>query len=344
MSTPPPETRLASQPGAASSSRRNFLRGVGGVVAAGAIGTAAYGSITSASGGDDLRASLTLIAPASAGGGWDTFGREMQAIHRANGIVNNTQVVNIPGAGGTIALANLTNLHGRSNTLCIGGTGQLAATIQYGTAVTYNDITPIATCVEESDVIVVAGDSPFTTLDELFDAWASDPGAVPWTGGGSFDQLVVTQCAIAAGLSPVDMTYISSDGGGEASQAIMNKTVQAAASGYPDAVDLIDSGRYKALAWVGESAPEGVDLPSTVELGYDVTLTNWRSIAAPLGIPQEDVTTLTDIIKETVATTEWEEAVQRYHWSRNELYGEELASFFEEQAVIIANLYEELGV
>ena len=198
-----------------SPSRRQFLTcGLGGLVAAGAIGTATVGSIVSASGGNDLRSSLTIIAPAAAGGGWDTVAREMQQAQRANGIVNNTQVVNIPGAGGTIALGNLEILEGQANNLMVGGTGQLAATIQYHSATTYADVNPLAVVVEEYDVVVVPGDSPYTSLKELTDAWAKNPGKVPWTGGGSFDQLVVTEMAISAGVSPKDMIYVSSDGGG----------------------------------------------------------------------------------------------------------------------------------
>ena len=32
----------------------------------------------------------------------------------------------------------------------------------------------------------------YQTLDDLVQAWREDPAALPWTGGGSFDQLVVT--------------------------------------------------------------------------------------------------------------------------------------------------------
>ena len=86
-------------------------------------------SIRSASGGNDIRTNLTLIAPAAAGGGWDSFQRELQQTMRVNGLVNNVQVVNIPGAGGNIALGQLTTLEDANN-LMVGGTGQIAATLQ----------------------------------------------------------------------------------------------------------------------------------------------------------------------------------------------------------------------
>ena len=73
--------------------------------------------------GSDSRAKLTLIAPAAAGGGWDLVARESQQALRSDGIVNNAQVVNVPGAGGTIGLSQLENLSGQPTTVMITGTG-----------------------------------------------------------------------------------------------------------------------------------------------------------------------------------------------------------------------------
>ncbi|MGO3175557.1 MAG: tripartite tricarboxylate transporter substrate-binding protein, partial [Microbacterium gubbeenense] len=148
---------------------------IGGSVAIVAIGIASYGSIASAAAGQNVSASLTLIAPAAAGGGWDTVARELQQAQKANGLVNNVQVVNMPGAGGTIALSNVTALDGRANNLVVGGTGLLAATVQYGSDKTLDDVTNLAVLFEEYDVIVVPADSPYETLDDLVEAWRADP-------------------------------------------------------------------------------------------------------------------------------------------------------------------------
>ncbi|WP_016998212.1 tripartite tricarboxylate transporter substrate binding protein [Kocuria atrinae] len=325
--------------------RRQFITyGIGGLIAAGAIGTAVTGSISSASGGNNLRSSMTIIAPAAAGGGWDTVAREMQQAQRANSIINNTQVVNMPGAGGTIALGNLSVLDGDANNLMVGGTGQLAATIQYDSATKYEDVNPLAVTVEEYDVIVVPADSPYETLDDLMKAWAQNPGDVPWTGGGSFDQLVVTEMAIAGGIKPADMIYVSSDGGGESTQALLNGTVAAAASGYPDSIDQIESGRLRALALVAEEPLEGSDIPTTVEQGYDVTLANWRILVAPGGITDEEKQELESIVLETIATPEWREAIERYNWNENVITGDELTQFIKDETERITALYKELGV
>lgn len=336
------ETSLVEKP---PPNRRQFITyGIGGLIAAGAIGTAVTGSISSASGGNNLRSSMTIIAPAAAGGGWDTVAREMQQAQRANSIINNTQVVNMPGAGGTIALGNLSVLDGDANNLMVGGTGQLAATIQYDSATKYEDVNPLAVTVEEYDVIVVPADSPYKTLDDLMKAWAQNPGNVPWTGGGSFDQLVVTEMAIAGGIKPADMIYVSSDGGGESTQALLNGTAAAAASGYPDSIDQIESGRLRALAIVAKDPVAGVDIPTTVEQGLDVTLANWRLLVAPGGITDAEKSELESIVRETIATPQWREAIERYNWNENVVTGDELATFLDEEKTRIQGLYKELGL
>lgn len=324
--------------------RRVVGRVVGGVVTVAAVTVAAIGSITSAASGQEINASMTIVAPAAAGGGWDGVARELQQAQKANGLINNVQVVNMPGAGGTIALGNVSVLNGQPNNLLVGGTGLLAATIQFDSAATLDDVTPLAVIVEEYDVIVVPADSPYRTLEDLVAAWKQDPKSVPWTGGGSFDQLVVTDLALAAGIDPVDTTYISSDGGGEAIQALLNGTARAAAGGYPDNIDQIEAGRLRALALVAEEPIDGIDIPTAAEQGYDITLSNWRMLAAPSGLDTDDIDALTELVLDSVATPEWQDAIDRYRWTERIITGDDLRLFLDDEETRIRALYEEMGL
>lgn len=339
-----PEQREAPKSG------RTALRVIGGVVAAAAIGIASYGSITSAAMGDDLHASVTIIAPAAAGGGWDGVAREMQRAMKSNGFVNNVQVVNMPGAGGTIALGNLSMLEGQANNMMVGGTGLMAATVQFSSPKTLADITPLATVVEEYDVIVVPADSPYQTLEELTTAWQQNPKAMPWSGGGSFDQLVVTSLALSADIDPAEINYIPSDGGGEAIQALLNGTVQAASGGFPDNIDQIESGRLRALAYVASEPVPAISealggVPTAIEQGFEgVDLTNWRILTAPAGLTDDEREQLTQLVLDTVETPEWQDAIARYRWTEKVLHGEELDEFLASEQKRIEMLYEEMGL
>ncbi len=322
-------------------SGRRVRMTLAGVVAVLVTAVASFFSVQSASQGTDVRASMTLIAPAAAGGGWDTFQREQQQAMRANGLVGNVQVVNIPGAGGTIGLGKLSTMDA-PNTLMVGGTGQIAAQVQHGTPARIEHVTPIARVVEEYDLIAVPANSPYQTLDELIDAWRADPRGVAWTGGGSFDQLVMTDLALKAGIAPSQTTYIPSDGGGEAIQAMLNGTAKASTGGFADTYPQVEAGRLRALAVASPERLPGVDVPTLTELGYDVTLTNWRALFAPPGLSQEEITQLEDLIAESVATPEWQTAVERNFWTSVPLDGPELQDFVDEEITRITELFEEM--
>ncbi|MGO1978163.1 tripartite tricarboxylate transporter substrate binding protein [Brachybacterium tyrofermentans] len=330
------------EPTPAPPTRRTALSIGFGVVALPVIGVASYQSIRAAAGGTNVRANLTLVAPAAAGGGWDTFQREMQQTLRSNSLVGNVQVVNIPGAGGTIALESVSRLK-EPNNLMVGGTGQIAAQIQFGTDAVIADVTPVARVVEEYALITVPDSAPYEDLESLLDTWREDPKSMAWTGGGSFDQLVMTDLALAAGIEPAQTTYIPSDGGGEAIQALLNGTAKATAGGFADMLPQIEAGRLRGLGVVAPDRLDGVDIPTLTELGYDVTLTNWRAMFAPPTVTEEETAELAAIVEEAVATPEWKAAVEKYYWKEVPLSGEELTQFVADETERIAGLYEEIG-
>jgi putative tricarboxylic transport membrane protein len=72
----------------------------------GALAAAAFGLATTAMA---QVAELKIMAPAAPGGGWDQTARSMQQALTQSGVVKNVQVTNVPGAGGTIGLAQFVN-------------------------------------------------------------------------------------------------------------------------------------------------------------------------------------------------------------------------------------------
>jgi putative tricarboxylic transport membrane protein len=64
---------------------------------------------------------LELIAPASPGGGWDQHARAVQQVLQKLDLASGIQVANIPGAGGTIGLAQFVTAKKRSPSMLVGG-------------------------------------------------------------------------------------------------------------------------------------------------------------------------------------------------------------------------------
>ena len=148
---------------------------------------------------------LEIIAPASPGGGWDQTARAMQSALQDAGLAQDVQVMNIPGAGGTIGLAQfVTSKEGEGDTLLVSGLVMLGSILTNDAPVTIDQTTPIARLIGEYEVIVVPASSEIQTLDDLIAALKEDPGAVSWAGGsaGGVDHILVGLIAKAAGVDP----------------------------------------------------------------------------------------------------------------------------------------------
>ncbi|MBY3985812.1 tripartite tricarboxylate transporter substrate binding protein [Rhodococcus fascians] len=322
-----------------------LLRTAGALVVVGAVTVAGIDAARSAS-GSDARAKLTLIAPAAAGGGWDLVARESQQALRSDGIVNNAQVVNVPGAGGTIGLSQLENLSGQPTTVMITGTVMLGGIAINNSDTTLADTVPIAKLAEDFEVFVVPKDSPIQNLDDMIEAWRANPGGLPIGGGslGGIDHIVAGQLAQEADIDPAAINYIAYSGGGEVLTSLLSNTVGVAVSGFNDFRDQIEAGNVRALAVAAPEPLEGFDVDTFIEQGYNVDLVNWRGIVAPPGISDEDRQTLVDIVTEMVETEQWATAVERNRWKESVVTGDEFGEFLEVEQTRITGILEELGL
>lgn len=300
--------------------------------------------------GADARSTVTLIAPAAVGGGWDLVARESQQALRSDGIVGSVSVVNIPGAGGTIGLSQLVELEGDAQTLMVTGTVMLGGITSGGGAITLDDTTPIARLAEDFEVIAVPESSPYQTLDDMLEAWVEDPAALPIGGGsaGGIDHLVAAQLARAAGLDPAELQYTPHSGGGELTQSLTSSaegTVNVGISGFNDFRDLIEGGRLRALAVVSPEPLPGLEIPTMIELGYEeVDLVNWRGVVAPPGISDSERDELIAIVQEMVETESWADAIELNRWVPNPAYGDDFTEFIDTEQERIDALMAELGL
>ena len=272
-------------------------------------------------------ADYTIMAPAAPGGGWDQTARTMQTLMQQEGISDNVQVVNVPGAGGTIGLAQFVNQSkGNPEDLIVGGYVMVGAILTNASPVDLSMVTPIARLTGEQEAIVVPASSDIQTMDDLVAKLKAEPGAVSWAGGsaGGADHITAGLIAKAVGVDPTQVNYIAFSGGGEALAAILGNQVTVGISGIGEFESQIEAGTLRLLAVSGEKAPEGVDAPTLKEAGVDVALENWRMVAAAPGITDEEKAAIVADI-ETLATSEaWQQELETRGWDDRYLAGPEL--------------------
>ncbi|TKA98021.1 tripartite tricarboxylate transporter substrate binding protein [Cereibacter changlensis] len=294
-----------------------------------------------------LAADYTIIAPAGPGGGWDQTARTMQEVLQAEGISGNVQVQNVPGAGGTVGLAQFaSSASGDPSQLIVGGYVMVGAILTNSSPVSLDDVTPIARLTGEYEAIVVPAASPIQTITELVDALKADPGAVSWAGGsaGGADHIAVGLLAKAAGVDPTKINYIAYSGGGEALAAILGNQVTAGVSSLGEFLPQVQAGTMRLLAVSAEERIEGVDAPTLTESGYDVVLQNWRMVAAAPGLTDEQVSAVAADIEKLNASEGWKAALETKGWANTYLAGDEFEAQLAKDKEATEGILREIGL
>src|SRR4029453_5964956 len=104
---------------------------------------------------------ITIMAPANPGGGWDQTARVIQQVLTSERILPVvSEVINRPGAGGTIGLAELV-ARGDPHTIFVVGCVMLGSILTNQSAVTLKDTVAIATLLDEYEIIAVPPNSKY---------------------------------------------------------------------------------------------------------------------------------------------------------------------------------------
>jgi len=289
---------------------------------------------------------LKIIAPAAPGGGWDQTARSLQQAMTAEKLVKSAQVINIPGAGGTVGLAQFVNNKGDGGTLMVNGFVMVGAILLNKSPVNLSQVTPIARLTEETQVIVVPGNSPIKDAKDLAAAVKKDVARVTFAGGsaGGADHIMAGMFVGAVGGDASKVNYVPFSGGGESLAAIMGGRVTAGISGYGEYEGQIKTGRLRAI---GVSSPQrlpGVNVPTFKEQGIDLVLTNWRSIVAAPGITPEQKTAFDQLMERTVKSKAWQEQLKQKGWDDAYLPANAFATYLKEEIVRVGNVLKSLGL
>ena len=290
-------------------------------------------------------ADYTIIAPAAPGGGWDQTARTMQSVMQETGISKSTQVQNVPGAGGTIGLAQFASqMKGNPDALLVGGYVMVGAILTNNAPVTLKDVTPIARLTGEYEAVVVPAASDIQTMQDLVAKLKADPGAVSWAGGsaGGTDHIAVGLIAKAAEVDPTKINYIAYSGGGEALAAILGNQVTAGVSSLGEFDAQVKAGTLRLLAVSGPERVEGVDAPTLKETGLDVELQNWRMVAAAPGLSPEQKAKVTADVQAMAESEAWKKQLADKGWMDPWLVGEafdaQLAKDIEATSAILKDI------
>jgi putative tricarboxylic transport membrane protein len=290
---------------------------------------------------------LKVIAPAAPGGGWDQTARSIQQAMVAEKIARTVQVVNVPGAGGTVGLAQFVNgAKGDGNQLMVNGFVMVGAILTNRSPVTLDQVTPIARLTQETQVIVVPANSPIKAAKDLADAVKKDVAKVTFAGGsaGGVDHIMAALFVGASGAEAAKVNYVPFSGGGESLAAILGGKVTAGISGYGEYEGQIKAGKLRAIGVTSPERLPGVDVPTFKEQGVDLVITNWRSVVAPPGITDAQRKALGDAVEKMVKSAAWQEILKQKGWDDAYLPADTFATFLKEEQARVRAVLQSVGL
>jgi putative tricarboxylic transport membrane protein len=290
---------------------------------------------------------LTIVAPAAPGGGWDSTARAMQLALQRSGVSRNVKVMNVPGAGGTIGLAQFVNSsRGKGDVLMAMGLIMVGAVLTNKSPVGVSQTIPIARLTGEYEVLVVPAASPHRDLASFLKAWKANPGAIAIAGGsaGGTDHMMAGLLAAEVGINPTRVNYVPHSGGGESAASLVGNQMPAGINGLGELVSFIKAGRLRALAISSERRLPGVDIPTFVEQGVKLTLANWRGVVAPPGITSEQRTALTALVDDMHKSAAWKEVLARNNWIDMYQSGPAFEAFLEQEDTRAAGVLKSIGL
>jgi len=209
-------------------------------------------------------------------------------------------ILNKPGGASSVAVATLKNE--KPDGYAIGILGSGAVLSQHMRKVPYdsaNDFTPIMQYAVYLYGLVVHPDSPWNTFKEFIEYAKANPGKIRYStaGPGSPQHLVMERLALK---EKIKWTHIPFEGGTPAVSALLGGHVEAC-SQTTEWKKHVEAGRLKLLAVYGEKRmTDFPDVPTLVELGYDIIAPSLICIAGPKGLSPQMVETLHGAFKKAM--------------------------------------------
>lgn len=248
------------------------------------------------------RGPIELIVPWAAGGGTDSVARFIgtQLAQRLGTQVN---VVNRTGGSGVVGHSAIANARKDGSTI---GMATVELTMMHWqglTDLTHQRFSAIGMVNSDPAGITVRADAPWNDAGQLIAHARANPGAATasGTGRGGIWDLARAGVMIAAGLPPDSIRWVPSEGAAPALQELVAGGIQVSTASLVENQTMIQAGRAKAIAVMSDARlPKFPGVPTLKEQGVDFTLSAWRGIAGPAGLPANVVAELSCHLDATV--------------------------------------------
>ena len=256
---------------------------------------------------------IELICPYSAGSTVDIVDRLLAETAKKY-LGQPVVVINKPGAGGSLAAAEVINTKADGYKL-IHLSNLFFATTTKTQRVPFDPthLVPLANIYEAKHVFAVKGDSPWETLDDLLDYGRKNPAKLRWAhvGRGVAPHLYGTLMFRKAGIETIDIPY---KGTPEQVSAVLGGHVDISVLAYGAVKDLLKTGKLKPLVVFSERRYSDLpNVPSVAERGFQeaAELQVLFGLYVHKNTPDPVMKILIDSFRKTQEDPEFRKAIER---------------------------------
>jgi putative tricarboxylic transport membrane protein len=219
------------------------------------------------------------IAGAKPGGGFDlTCKLAQQGMQEAKMLSSPMRITYMPGGVGAVAMNAVVGQRPTDGNAIVAFSGGSLLNIAQGKfgKWTENDVRWLAAIGTDYGCISVRADSPHKTLKDLMNAIKADPTKVAIGGGGSVGSQDWTKTATLAkqiGVDPKALRYVSFEGNGEVTTALLGGHIQAGSGDISADLPQHKAGKIRILAVYSDKRLPGdaANIPTAIESGYNFT-------------------------------------------------------------------------
>jgi tripartite-type tricarboxylate transporter receptor subunit TctC len=277
---------------------RSIIRNSAAALALALLSLGSVG-VSGASAADYPTKPIELLCPYTAGASIDIMARLIADIAPTY-LGQPVAVVNKPGAGGSLAAAEVISAKPDGYKLVTLGQGFFAITTKtQKIPFDPDDLVPIANFMAWRLALMVKTDAPWKSLNDLLAYGKKSPGGLNWahSGRGTPPHIIALDIFKKAGVQATDVPY---KGSPEALAALLGGHIHAASLPYGTVRDQIKAGKVRPLAFYSEKRySDQPNIPCIVELGFPdaAKLMTYVAIYAHKNTPEQIKTYLTGVSK-----------------------------------------------
>ena len=282
-----------------------------------------------------------MIVYSNTGGGIDLITRQLsKSLEEVKAFPVPTFVENMPGAGGTVAMEYLSKVNPDGYEIMVASNSLTTQPILLKFDKNLMDFKPIINLGVEPLFVTVRSDSPFNSLEDLLNYQG-----VLNIGGpskGTMDHITWMRLAEMTGMK---INYIPYKSGGDAVTALVGGDTQAMFSNAAESKPLLEAGRVKWLASTGRERYDHPEIPTLLDLGYNITQEQFRGFVTHKDVPDEIVKILHDGIKKAYDESDsMKEYLQSNSIARGYMDGEQFRIYIAEEIQKMEKYLVELGI